>query len=1068
MTKPAKTLLLLSILLLARVTFSQTITHVEFQAHDSLICNPERGFMHFSSAPSNGSYNNLELAELLSYRDEGITLMFRYFHLDEFTASDISGDYLIGMKKDFEILRQAGMKLVMRFSYCESMNKPYGDAPIDIVLRHIEQVKPILQENSDVILVVQAGFIGAWGEWYYTDHYSYSPGVIFPEHWALRRQIVNALLDAVPADRMIEVRTPGYKMSLLENENPVSEEQAYSNLPIARIAHHNDCFVSSADDYGTYDDTLVEKPYLEADTKYTMIGGETCNPSPPYSDCPNSLLELRRFHWTYLNIDYNVQLLNEWRAQGCFPEVENKLGYRYRMVEADIQDSAKPGGEFQAVIKMINEGWSNPVNPRDIELVAIHKTSGKKFFYPMQEDIRFYPLNEVFTLTIKAGIPQGMEDGEFDLFLNLPDPELSLRNEPKFAIRTANSGTWDAVAGTNSLLAGFIVTDNPGLPDYSGTGFFYPGNNTIVETAEIIVDGQVDDWFQLMPVCEDTGQAAQSLKVYNTADSMFFLVQGENMQAFTEFFIDADNNINSGYYSTHWKPNGSDYMVQNEKLYSYSGTAGEWSWEEISTVNYYGSQTVFEIGFALTDLNEVPLDIRFGIAFGEDPENIGGGSFLPAEGSYFIQVQKLLDGPEAIRCKGNGTKVVAYWTANENDTVYSVLEKSINSDDYQQVTILKNSVIAFTDENLQENTAYLYRVYQTDGRSVSPATAPFEITTTYSLPDFIEIETDGDPTDWNIIPPIATNFTLQLNALRLVNFGDSLFYSFEGPQEIVQYAVYLNTDRDEQTGLPDPDDNTSGYDYLIRSDSLYKAGTTAWQFVTKVFSRSSAGFLEGGCRMEEVNMIESSSALVSGKVNEGIFSRSEFIKLPQPGVPLYFNVKNSETYPQTRIVVEWSRPGNCQGFIIERSVGDSVHFVPLVDLPYSDMYYHDNTVHPDTLYLYRMYSYSSLNRSAYTAIYGGYPGQISGLEESSFNDATIRMYPNPSHGQAKIEVWMRFPSKISVDIFKITGEKVAGYKSEDNMNYQYFDIEEAQLDRGVYIGRVTGGNINASVKIVIY
>jgi hypothetical protein len=161
-------------LLLAQLSFSQAFNHVEYQGHDSIICNPERGFMHYSNS-STGSYNNLDLADLLSYREEGITVMFRYFNLDDFTASDISGDYLIGMKKDFDILRQAGMKVVMRFSYCESMDKPYGDAPIDIVLRHIEQVKPILQENSDVILVVQAGFIGAWGEWYYTDFYAFSP-----------------------------------------------------------------------------------------------------------------------------------------------------------------------------------------------------------------------------------------------------------------------------------------------------------------------------------------------------------------------------------------------------------------------------------------------------------------------------------------------------------------------------------------------------------------------------------------------------------------------------------------------------------------------------------------------------------------------------------------------------------------------------------------------------------------------------------------------------------------------------------------------------------------------------
>ena len=40
--------------------------------------------------------------------------------------------------------------------------------------------------------------------------------------------------------------------------------------------HHNDCFLASSTDFGTYDDKSVEYPYLKDDTKYTVMGGETC------------------------------------------------------------------------------------------------------------------------------------------------------------------------------------------------------------------------------------------------------------------------------------------------------------------------------------------------------------------------------------------------------------------------------------------------------------------------------------------------------------------------------------------------------------------------------------------------------------------------------------------------------------------------------------------------------------------------------------------------------------------------------------------------------------------------
>jgi hypothetical protein len=1062
------TFALLLILFLAQLSFSQAFNHVDYQGHDSIICNPERGFMHFTEAYSGGPYNNLDLNTLLSYREQGITLVYRGFYLKDFTSSDISGDYLTGMKKDFEIMRQAGVKAVVRFSYHENMSPPYGDAPIDIVLRHIEQVKPILQENSDVILVVQAGIIGAWGEWYYTNYYAFSPGVIFPEHWALRKQIVNALLDALPPTRMIEVRTPDYKRKLLENDQPVSQEQAYTDLPIARIAHHNDCFLSSPDDYGTYDDTLVDKTYLEAETKYTMIGGETCNPDPPYSDCPNSLHEMQRFHWTYLNWDYNTQLLNGWRTQGCFPEVERKMGYRYRMVEADIQDSARVGGELQVNLKIINEGWSNPVNPRKLELVVRNQESGKEYVYNVDEDIRFRPLGQEMTLSIKAGIPQGMEQGNYKVFFNMPDPEISIRNQPKFSIRTANIGTWEDATGMNSLLSEFTVSDNPALPAYNGTGFFYPRQALIVESATIRVDGQANDWEKIGNACEVPGQPASIFKAYNSGDSLYFVVQGSQLQPAYQLFLDADNQESSGYNASQWKTNGSDYLIENGLLYRYTGSSGEWNWELVKSIDASQNDSTIELGLHVSDLNNTALNYQFGAAFVNDPENTILASYLPPENNYFIQLRKLMEDPGAIKCTVYGNNVIAYWPGSA-DAVYNVLERSMNNGDYEQVAILKNNAITYTDASLAENTLYKYRMYRTNGIMVSPATPPFSVTTSNAEPYFIDMTTDGDAGDWNIIPPVATSYDQQLNALRMVNFGDSLLFSMEGPQTISHYTLYLNSDRNAETGLPNWEDN--GFDYKIVDDSLFSAGTETWNFIKMIVSANTGNFVEGGVRMAEVDMVNSGSAYVSARINDsglpGV-SYAEFVKLPQPGVPLYFNVKNSQTNPDTRIVIEWSRPGNCEGFIIERSVSDSVHFIPMVDLAYSETFYHDNTVHPDTAYFYRMYSYSSLSRSAYTVIYGGYPGQIFGISESSYNAAEVKVYPNPFRHSAKVEVWMRYPAAIHAGVFNVTGEKVLDLYGGKAERYTYFDIREGSLKPGIYFIRIEGDNINISKKVITY
>ena len=145
--------------------------------------NPERGFYRYSQTLAS-SYSPLSLEELKEWRQlkkaDGSanysiysTLVFRYFILDAFTSSPISEEFLTNISVDFERARQAGVKLIPRFTYTTTAKSgncpegficpPYGDAAKNIILEHIAQLKPVLMANSDVIAVLQVGFIGTWG-----------------------------------------------------------------------------------------------------------------------------------------------------------------------------------------------------------------------------------------------------------------------------------------------------------------------------------------------------------------------------------------------------------------------------------------------------------------------------------------------------------------------------------------------------------------------------------------------------------------------------------------------------------------------------------------------------------------------------------------------------------------------------------------------------------------------------------------------------------------------------------------------------------------------------------------
>src|SRR5699024_7204160 len=142
---------------------------------------------------------------------------------------------------------------------------PYPDSEPDAsearVLAHIAQLEPLLRAHEDVIALVQAGFIGAWGEWHTSTH-----GL--DDDPDARRAILEALLDALPTSRSTQLRCPAYKEVLFGD--PLTEAEARSGSHEARVGHHNDCFVSSESDVGTYPSGERERwvSYLAADTRF--------------------------------------------------------------------------------------------------------------------------------------------------------------------------------------------------------------------------------------------------------------------------------------------------------------------------------------------------------------------------------------------------------------------------------------------------------------------------------------------------------------------------------------------------------------------------------------------------------------------------------------------------------------------------------------------------------------------------------------------------------------------------------------------------------------------------------
>lgn len=413
-----------------------------FREAEAPVVNPERGFYYPVDLRSGTS--PISVSSVKAQRKEGRTLFYLGFYLNDFMEGngDISSDFLKKIQDCMDALREGGAKCILRFAYKDRESDKPWDASEKTVLHQVEQLKPLLQKNEDVIFVLQAGFVGVWGEWYYTDNFVFQPSS--DADYQPRRHLADALLDALPASRKIQVRTPQFKMRMygLSVKDTLTYATANKGTALSRIGGHNDCFGASSEDWGTFDNEPSDRAFWKAETRYTVMGGETCNVSD-YCTCEASLKDMADYHWTYLNIGYHGGVIDRWKSTGCFDEIVDRLGYRLVLDNVERKEEVDDEGNTSIAINFRNTGFASPVNPRKVELVFVDE-SGSATIFDVPSDPRKWHCG-AHTVLVDVKLPS--EKGT--LYMNLPDP--LLYNRPEYSIAFANEDVFDSKTGYNKL-----------------------------------------------------------------------------------------------------------------------------------------------------------------------------------------------------------------------------------------------------------------------------------------------------------------------------------------------------------------------------------------------------------------------------------------------------------------------------------------------------------------------------------------------------------------------------------------------------------------------------------------
>lgn len=455
--------------------------------------NPGRGFrletavdvLHEKDSPTK------ELTELSAkYAADSVSLAQSYFYLTYLIDKKLSEENFQTMQSYFDELQKLGKKAVLRFAYERDF---MGRSPVgptgEQILAHLDQLKPFLEKNKDLILVVQAGMIGAWGEWH-----SSVQGLENSEE--TKAAVLEKLLSVVPEGRNVQVRLPEFK-NLLKDKPELYK----------RLSFHDDFIVIRPDRWdadmheGTpkFDQIVRESPYLVVDGElpwgFWSVGADPDSPSAGW--IIDGLQAARRLflqHYTSLSVihNYKEQHPNHrfdennppeysmivWKKsmitedslrqyhmpvsdgyfqkkdgtkvqRNMFDYIRDHLGYRIELQSLQLPEKLKRGEQNSVALTLKNRGFATVFGEHPVSYVLINEKGEVTEFPTKVNPVDWQPFEPndstctslVHPVDAMLELPASVTPGTYKLGLWIPDGSDRLMYNPRYAIRCANGDT---------------------------------------------------------------------------------------------------------------------------------------------------------------------------------------------------------------------------------------------------------------------------------------------------------------------------------------------------------------------------------------------------------------------------------------------------------------------------------------------------------------------------------------------------------------------------------------------------------------------------------------------------
>lgn len=338
--------------------------------------------------------------------DSSQRLSLIIINLINFNNKPLSLEVLLNIKRIFNYFISYKKQLILRFVY-DWDGKGIVSEPKDVeyILKHMEQLSDILKEYEEHIYIIQGLFIGSWGEMH-SSRYLNERSLV---------RLAKRLYDCSGERTQIALRCPSYWRTIFKTYNPLDDETAFSQLIGARLSLFNDGMLGSDTDFGTYgsayskeatsySEKWIRKDELEFQNKlckYVSNGGEVINDNI-YNDGIQAIESLRTMRVSYLNSQYDEQVLSKWKStktglsdplwrdKSVYDYIEAHLGYRFVIKDVKLNILLRKRDSIKVLIRLCNMGFAPCYHSFDVKLAIRSEDYSEFFEYRIDTDTRFW------------------------------------------------------------------------------------------------------------------------------------------------------------------------------------------------------------------------------------------------------------------------------------------------------------------------------------------------------------------------------------------------------------------------------------------------------------------------------------------------------------------------------------------------------------------------------------------------------------------------------------------------------------------------------------------------------